>query len=203
MSHFDISEWIDFARGVLPADRRVPLERHLADGCRDCADLRALLERANRAAAADREWAVPPECVSAAEAIFAEKLRLQPSFLSRLAARLVYDSFGEWQVAGVRSGRPVTRQLAFEAGEYCLDLSLTGDAAQTSLLGQLIHKTAASAPPDGTPVLLIAGETVVGRTTTNEFGEFSLEYQPHRSLRLCFALEREGCQIEVSLKEVL
>jgi len=202
MSHFEITEWMDFVRGVLNAERRAALESHLEEGCSECASACALLQRTVEAAAADRAWNVPPELVAAAEAIFAERQQVQPSFLSRIAARLIYDNIGELQPAGARAGQAVTRQVAFDAGDYYLDLSMGGDSTHRSLVGQFASRKTPATPQANIPVLLIAGETVISRTMTNEFGEFSLEYQPRKNLRLCLPVAAEGTQVEVSLKEL-
>ncbi len=202
MSHFEISEWTDFVRGVLPAERKAALENHLAEGCSDCAATCAFFRATVSASAADRAWNVPPEVVAAAEAIFAERQHVQPSLLSRIAARLIFDNIGELQPVGARAGQAVTRQVAFDAGDYYLDLSMGGDAMLCSLVGQFASKKAPAAPQANIPVLLVAGDTVVSRTVTNEFGEFSLEYQPRKNLRLCLPVAAEGTQVEVSLKEL-
>jgi hypothetical protein len=202
MSHFEITEWTDFVRDVLAAERKAVLERHLAEGCPECAATCAVLRKAAVAAAADRAIDVPPELVAAAEAIFAERRQAKPSFLERIAARLIYDNIGEFQPSGARAGETVTRQVAFDAGDYYLDLTLGGDSTHCSLVGQFASKKAPSTPQADVPVLLLAGDTVVRRTVTNEFGEFSLDYRPRRNLRLCLPLAAEGTQVEVSLKEL-
>ena len=201
MSHFEITEWTDFVREVLSAERRAVIESHLEEGCPECASACAQLRRTAAASAADRAWNVPPELVTAVEAIFAERQHEKPSVLSRLAARLIYDNIAQLQPAGARAGQAVTCQVAFHAGDY-LDLSMGGDSTHRSLVGQFASKKAPATPPANIPVLLIAGDTVVSRTMTNEFGEFSLEYQPRKNLRLCLPVAAEGTQIQVSLKEL-
>jgi hypothetical protein len=202
MSHFEITEWTDFVRGVLGMERNAILEAHLAEGCPECASLCALLRRTASASAADREVQVPPDLVVAAEAIFAERRQARPPILSRIAARLIYDNIGELQPAGARAGEAVGRQAAFDAGDYYLDLTLGGDSTLCNLIGQFASKKSPSTPQADIPVLLLAGDTVISRTVTNEFGEFSLDYKPRKNLRLCLPVSAEGTQIEVSLKEL-
>ena len=201
MSHFDLAEWTDFVRGILPDERRATLDRHLAEGCAECAATRGLLQKVAQASAADRVD-VPSTLVTAAEAVFSKNQYHQPSLLSRIAAKLIYDNIGELQPAGARGAQGITRQVAFEAGDYYLDLSLGGDAVRTNLVWQFVSRKTPTAPQAGIPVLLVSGEVLVGRTITNEFGEFSLEYSPRENLRLCLPIMAEGSQIEVSLKEV-
>jgi hypothetical protein len=74
------------------------------------------------------------------------------------------------------------------------------EASRMSLLGQLLNRTAPSAPPAGMPVLLMAGDKVVARAVTNEFGEFTMDYRPRKNLRLCVPMQTEEARIEVSLE---
>jgi hypothetical protein len=203
MSHFDISEWTDLARGVLPDERRAALDGHLAEGCPECASAYAILRKAASVAAADRAWNVPPALVTAAEAIFAEQQRVRPPLLSRIFARLIYDNIGELQPLGARAGHGASRQVAFDAGDYYLDLSVGGEGVQVSLLGQFVSRKTPSVPLEGIPVLLVSEDSVIARTMTNQFGEFSLEYRSRKNLRLCLPVAAEGAQIEVPLEELL
>lgn len=202
MSHFDISEWTDFARGLLSLERRAVLESHLAAGCADCASTCRLLGKVVTASAADKNWAVPTELVAAAGAIFAAQQSIRPPLLERIVARLVCDSLGELQPLGARAAHTATRQVAFEAGDYHIDLSLDRNSARVSLLGQFASSKDPVAPLQGVPVLLMAGKHVAGRAVTNEFGEFSLEFRPRKNLRLCLPLAAEGAQIDIPLEEL-
>ena len=83
-----------------------------------------------------------------------------------------------------------------------MDLNISGDAANYTLVGQFANREAPQTPLSDVPVLLMAGDTVLGRTVTNAFGEFTLDYRSRKDLVLCLPLESQGTQIEVSLKEL-
>ena len=70
MGHFDVAFCADFVRGIVGADDRVALERHIAI-CRPCAaNLQWLIEVAAVTAADDR-YEPPAELLSRADAMFA------------------------------------------------------------------------------------------------------------------------------------
>ena len=70
MGHFDVAFCADFVRGIVDADDRVALERHIAS-CRPCAaNLQWLVELA-ALTTADRQYEPPAELLVRAGAMFA------------------------------------------------------------------------------------------------------------------------------------
>jgi len=160
-----------------------------------------LFLEANDAALADSRLDVPQSAVRMARAIFVlhkpEQVQLHP----RTLARLVFDSFREPAAAGVRSERQLARQTLYEAGDYTIDLRLEADAdpAKVVMVGQIANRVQPEQPPRSVPVLLQAGREELGRTTTNEFGEFQLAYQPRTPLRLLIPIPLQGAQLEIAV----
>jgi hypothetical protein len=150
--------------------------------------------------AAQGEAAVaPPEhAVRYAHAVYS--LNRPDSKLERLVARLVRDSAREPLAAGIRGQERLSRRALFAAGDYQVDLQLerqpTSDVI--SLVGQVVGREQASNLAD-VPVWLMQRESLVERTTCNTFGEFSLEYEPRRNLRLLFPLQEVGKRLEIAL----
>jgi hypothetical protein len=204
MKHFDISQWTDFGRGVIPAPERAAMETHLsAQGCARC---RATLDlvRGVVAVAQTAERYTPPDyAVRCAKALSALQQPQKARFPS-LIAHLIYDSFRDPIPAGMRSEDRVSRQALYEAGDFCLDLRLEHDrgAPLVTLVGQLTNRTAPDSSVPEAPVLLMARNDVVAHTVSNPFGEFQMEYAPVRSLRLCVPLDPSGRRIEVSLNRL-
>jgi hypothetical protein len=204
MKHFDISQWTDFGRGVVPAPERAAMETHLsAQGCARC---RATLDlvRGVVAVAQTAERYTPPDyAVRCAKALSALQQPQKARFPS-LIAHLIYDSFRDPIPAGMRSEDRASRQALYEAGDFCLDLRLEHDrgAPLATLVGQLTNRTAPDSSVPEAPVLLMARNDVVAHTVSNPFGEFQLEYAPVRSLRLCVPLDPSGRRIEVSLNRL-
>ena len=205
MQHLETTEWIDYVRGVMPAEQAHFAASHLSDGCVSCGDKANWLFRLNASAA--REVIVPDAVLNVAKAILGAKARETEDFsrvvLRRLRAALMYDSMFDLQPAGARS-LPLgcgSRMLLFRAGEYSVDLRLEAEPEHPNwtLVGQLSND---ATPPDAManlPVLVMAGKKVVGKTFSNEFGEFILPDLPRQRLRLCVPLASEGQQIDLAL----
>lgn len=194
MSHFDISEWADFVRGLVEPARREVMDGHLASGCEKCGRMAALLDSAVRLAREDARFEVPEYAVHCARAIFSlrqpECVRIMPRVLSRL----VFDSFAEPLPAGVRAQQPLSRQTLYEAGPYALDLRQEQEcgSARVALVGQIADREQPARALAGVSVVLTSGRTVLARTASNEFGEFHVEYDSTRRIRLQVGIEGTG-----------
>lgn len=205
MLHLDSTEWIDYVRGVMPEAQARFAATHLGDGCVTCGDTANWLSRLSESAV--REVIVPDAVVNVAKAILGARVRetedLTRVVLRRLKAALVYDSMFDLQPAGARS-LPLgcgNRMLLFRAGEYSVDLRLEAEPENLNwtLVGQLSNDDNPSDEMSNLPVLVMAGKKVVGKTFSNEFGEFILPDLPRQRLRLCVPLASEGQQIDLAL----
>ena len=205
MQHLDSTEWIDYVRGVMPEAKSRFAAAHLSDGCVSCGETASWLTRLNQSAA--REVIVPDAVINVAKAILGARVRetedLTRVVLRRLKAALMYDSMFDLQPAGARS-LPLgcgSRMLLFRAGEYSVDLRLEAEPEHPNwtLVGQLSNDDNPSDEMANLPVLVMAGKKVVGKTFSNEFGEFILPDLPRQRLRLCVPLASEGQQIDLAL----
>src|SRR2546425_712003 len=102
MKHFELAEWTDFVRGLVEKSARLPMEHHLASGCRKC------------------------------------------------------------------------RHTA-------------------DLLRKLVGKRLGSVP-----VQLLSGKQVLAQATSNSLGEFQMEYEPSKHLRLYVPVRQAGKRVDVS-----
>jgi hypothetical protein len=120
--------------------------------------------------------------------------------LEQLIARLVYDSAREPLPAGIRTSERKSRRAIFAAGDHQVELQLEGQPASdvVTLIGQIAGRDQASGLAD-VPVWLMQRDRLVTRTMCNTFGEFNLEYEPRRNLRLLFSLEEVGQRVEIAL----
>ena len=142
--HIDPADAVDYARGVLPGDRRNAVDSHLAT-CPDCAALVAG-RRNRRHGNAGGRLHPPASAVRLARAVFPPRRTESPlAALPRLVARLLGDTATQPLPVGVRGARSVARHALFEAGGYNLDLRLEEDdaAARLVVVGQVLA-------PDGT-----------------------------------------------------
>lgn len=198
--HFSDSAWVDFVRGLTPAAEGRVMEAHLAS-CARCRKKTSLFETVLAACRADAEYEAPAGAVRLARRVFALRQPETVRFLPRVAARLVFDSFLEPQLAGVRGGQRFRRQVMYRGGHHNLDLLLVADPepGQVSLVGQIADEWHPDVAPANVPVLLFAGDgSIVAHTTSDEFGEFRLRYTPRPRLKLYVPVgEKQSLRVPV------
>lgn len=200
--HFTDAEWVDQVRGDVLASEKAAMDLHLA-GCRRCRRSRDLFAAVAEVARTEAAYSVPEGTFRTARAIFAlqgpEKVRILP----RALARLVYDSFAEPLLVGIRSQQRVTRQAMYRAGDYYVDLRMESEpeTRRVSVVGQIANRRDPEHSVAHVPVVLTSDEEVVARAVSNEFGEFQLGYAPAKHLRLHVPVSSSG-NIEVALNRL-
>jgi hypothetical protein len=95
-------------------------------------------------------------------------------------ARMIFDSFGSPRPAGVRSLCTSVRQFVYQHENMTIDILMetAQDSGRLLLTGQVLSAQSDDAPQANLPVLLISGMRTLMRTTTDEFGEFNLDFEP-------------------------
>jgi hypothetical protein len=202
MSHFEIGDWTDFARGCAADADRAAMQAHLAGGCRRCRATVDLLQRMIVAVRGDGLHEPPADVVRCARAISALQRPRAASGWS--VARLVYDSLRQPLPAGIRADTRAARHAVFEAGDIFIELRVEREQDQPlmRLVGQLSHRADPSRSLTASPVLLLARHDVVAHAVSNRFGEFQMDYPPARDLRLCIAFGSPHQRVEVSLNQL-
>ena len=211
MKHFETGDWADFARNMTSAEQKAEMQAHLEAGCEECRDMLAFLQRVAEAGASEASYeSESSELASSAKAIFgavpaARWTDRLIEALQVLVAALTYDSAVGPQPVGARAHRAASRQMLYEAGEFCLDLRFDRerDSMQVVLVGQVANPKNPNFRVAKLPVLILSGKKVITQTASNEFGEFSLEYTPRSNLRLCVPVTDAGVRLEVPLKRFL
>jgi hypothetical protein len=208
LEHFSAEEWADFsrgtnARGAAAGSRALEIERHLADGCAVCSASLRLWGAVHDAAGREAAYRAPDGSVRIARAMFlVERSRLggRPA-----RARLVFDSLRQPLLPGVRSHAAQPRQQLFSRGRVRVDTRLLPSIAPNQLLleGQVIERPGEApppCPPGGSPTLLLyAADRPLAAANANQFGEFQLEFEPARDLRLWVVLrDQDPIQIRLS-----
>ena len=203
MKHFEINEWADYVRGLGSASALATMKTHLDTGCRRCQNIVRTFEKLVSTIAADRSPEVPVHLVREAEALFALHRPEKVTFAHKIAS-LVHDSFRTPLPAGVRSQRAATRQALYHAGDFCVDVRIEHERGgrSVSLTGQLANTKSPEMALRDLPVSLMSGRQLLARTTTNQFGEFQLHYQPKGRVRLHLPIKPAGQWIEVPLGEL-
>jgi len=198
--HFSDAEWIDRVRGQVLAPEAMDL--HLA-GCRRCGRARDLFGAVAEVALGEAAYDVPEGTLRSARAIFALQRPERVRILPRVLACLVYDSFAEPLLVGIRGRQRVTRQAMYRAGDYYVDLRMESEpkTRRVSVVGQIANRRDPERSVAHVPILLMSDEEVVARAVSNAFGEFQLGYAPAKHLRLHVPVS-ESENIEVALSQL-
>ena len=182
------------------------MAEHLSSGCAACRRTVELLSAVAVAAGAESASHVPDAVIRQAKAIFAVRRQELPERWPRVLARLVYDSFRDPLPAGLRTEQRYSRHALYEAGEFCLDFRLEYQqrSPRVTLVGQVADRRQPTRPVAGALVLLARANDVLARAVANELGEFQMEYEPKKLLKLFVMIERDPSpQIEVPLDEIM
>lgn len=201
MNDYGITQWVDFARGVLPAGEREQMQQHLAAGCESCREFADFCRKVTETAVATIAVEVPEFAVRMAKAIFPSRPKpVRRSLL--LPVELLFDSFLSPAPAGLRASWQVGWQGLYQAGDCSLDLRIEPElkTSRAAVIGQITNATMPESKLDNVPVLLKAGKNVVASTVSNRFGEFQIEYEQQARLQLWLYLEGGAKRIQVPLK---
>ena len=203
MKHFGISQWVDFARGVVAEAEGQAMQGHLTEGCSDCRDLADFSANVANLCQSMSQYAAPDQIVRNAKAIFPAAVPSQPKRSLRIAAQLVYDSFLVPAPAGLRATWQVGWQALYRAGDCSLDLRIEPELASTraAVIGQINNHTAPREMMANVPICLKSGRTIVAETRSNGFGEFQIEYDQQPRLQLCVYLQDGAKCFQVPLKK--
>lgn len=186
LRHYDITEWLDHLRGFSAGDRKTALDAHRRQ-CDACNATAAWLSRTLTDAAADRNTAVPEQVLHNARAIFALRALDNIHVQRGLLARLVFDSFTQPALQGVRSEQRLdVRHLLYDAGTYAIDVRLEHERGtpDVAMIGQIHSATNADQNIAHMHVTLTSNQHLVAHTVSNQFGEFTLKYRPQSGLGL-------------------
>lgn len=186
MPHFSLEQWADFANQNVSANERASMERHLEMGCSRCAHIFREWQSLKRFAVQEPLNDAPREVVALVKATFKTlNPGRAPGIVDKLA-QLVFDSFVEPALAGVRSGSPDSRCLLYRSGPVLIDLNLNlaQNPGHIALQGQVMDSETEPKGIQEIPVLLQSGQETIARTQTNEFGEFELECGAQKGLQI-------------------
>jgi len=171
---------------------------------KDHAQTESLWQKVAKTAAAESQYQPPPQAVRAVKTAFA---------MSALAARrpetvgliqLLYDSFLQPALVGIRSGSIRIRQMLYRADPYQIDFQIEAQPEQNRFVitGQLVDLSHPEMVGRDVEVTITDGRESVVKTVTNQFGEFRGAVENSGDLEFTFA-GRTGRPIVILLRGAL
>ncbi|HXA82465.1 MAG TPA: hypothetical protein VNY56_05130 [Methylomirabilota bacterium] len=204
MEHFNVEKWIDFVNQAVTTNERVRMDKHLELGCQSCQATVSLWQRVRASAALEGNYQPPESAVRIAKAAFSGMALAQQKKGSAAAVKLLFDSFLQPILEGVRSAGTGTRQMLYRADPYQIDvqLELKPSGNRIVVTGQLLNLSNPKIIAAGTRILVSNMQGDVLHVVANQFGEFSGEVKNSGDLQLTFATP-SGEPIVISLREAL
>ncbi len=190
MEHFSEQLLVDFVRGISGPEISANIRTHLGTGCPKCNTALNAWSRVRRLANQEAAFAPPENLVRLVKLGFAGKQAQQPGMWT--LGSLVFDSFAQPLLAGVRSGALNVWQVIYEAEGLTVDLCFGRDAHSNAmhLIGQVLDRRDGMARQNTTLELSDDHEQLVATTSVNTSGEFQVECQAKDHLWL--AVKAEG-----------
>ncbi|HEV3040533.1 MAG TPA: hypothetical protein VHA33_22410 [Candidatus Angelobacter sp.] len=201
--HFDVAEWTDYVRNLVPPPQNREMEVHLQQGCIQCNTAQEWLSKFARTCARMSAYNVPDHFGGFVPSPVFPRRTLPVPALKRVWATLQYDSLTDPQPSGARAGQQASRHLLFQAGAYAIDVRFEREkgSAHLMLAGQIAKREDKRQALVDSPVMLFSGSQEVARCTSNEFGEFQFDYVPQPDLHLRVPLPDAGEEIQVTLSD--
>ena len=108
------------------------------------------------------------------------------------AFELIFDSFAQNGNEEIRTSVVVSRQLLFRIGSIFVDLEVDKEinSDRVSLTGQMVDSANPGHPPVGIPIVLLQGGKRLVQTSSNDNGEFQLDFVVRRNLKLEVGVNR-------------
>ncbi len=184
MAHFSEQAWADFTRGFGAPEKAQGIQAHIAAGCMNCETARRFWDRVQSLALAESAYAPPENLVRMAKLEFTFRQERAEEWT---LADVLFDSFSQPLVAGVRSSAAIARQVVYEAEGLTVDLRFERmvPSGKVSAVGQILDSRSPRERVTGAPVVVwTENGQLVATTTANSYGEFQLEFEARDDLRL-------------------
>jgi hypothetical protein len=179
MEHFSDQPLADFVRGVSGPGVSRDIKAHLAEGCAKCNAANDAWSRVRRLATEESSYAPPENLVRMVKLGFGGKLAHQPAKWT--LANLVFDSFAQPLLAGVRSsGALNVWQVIYEAEGLTVDLRFgrRSQSKEVHLVGQVLNRQEVRALQNHASIELSTEQNeLVATTAVSALGEFHLEFE--------------------------
>ena len=183
MRHVTVENLIDYMDGQASDVEKSILEGHVTS-CKECAELKQEFQALITRLQEDSSFEPPADLVQWGVSLFQPVIQPQTGGLRKIIASLIFDTYNEPMLAGVRRVGAPPRQLLFRAGDVDVDVKIESMEAndRITLVGQVL--SSATKFFDNTPVKLESHGIVRYRTRTNVVGEFSFDEVPKDTYHL-------------------
>ena len=186
MRHLTTENIMNYMDGSASDVEKPTLESHL-NSCKECTELQQEFQALVIRLREDSSFEPPATAVQWGINLFQPVMQPQiqsPSRLRKMIASLVFDTFDQPMMAGMRRVGAPPRQLLFRAGDVDVDVKIESMEAndRITLVGQVLSSAAKFF--DNTPVKLESHGIVRYRTRTNLVGEFSFDEVPKDTYHL-------------------
>lgn len=113
---------------------------------------------------------------------------------NRAAYEILFDSLAEGASKGLRNSVVAARQLLFRIGTIFVDVEIgrETDSKSAFLIGQMLDSSNPGHPPAGVPVELLDHGKAVATTSSNDYGEFQLQFVVKDNLKLSVEFDRNS-----------
>lgn len=184
MSHFSPAEWVDFAHGLSTQQKTAALQSHLDNRCEQCLESAKLWRNVVDYFSQEARYRPPDHAIRDIHLAYALQKPWRWLLEVGRRAELVFDSFRQPVLGFVRGSTSPSRHLVHEAEPFVIDLRLETVRDRLFLLGQILNSHSPDQGVYGVDVLLLEGEDLVARAKANDSGEFELQCERDRNLRL-------------------
>ena len=184
MRHLSTENLVDYMDGKASDAERSAVDGHLAS-CSECSELKQELQYLLTRLQEDASFEPPADVVQWGVNLFQPVIQPQSGGkLRKIIASLIFDTYDQPMLAGVRRVGAPPRQLLFRAGDVDVDVKIESMEAndRITLVGQVL--SGAEKFLDNTPVKLESHGIVRYRTRTNLVGEFTFDEVPKDTYHL-------------------
>jgi hypothetical protein len=194
MNHFAPEKLAEFVRKTLPHEQHESMKQHLLS-CSRCARLADLYRHIALAGAHEPSYMPPNQIVLTVKASFAIQ-KAAP----RSVFELLFDSLAQPLPAGARNAATFGRQLLYRIGAVYIDMEVDrrSNSDHASLVGQMLDSSRPGHPMAGIPVVLLDRGRRVAHTSSNDNGEFHLEFDMKNDLKLSVSVDRQRVHLPIT-----
>ena len=164
------------------------MKEHLEQGCKSCSKIVSLWQRVRQTAENEKNYGPPGDVVRIAKAsLGGSNLKVNQKRQDSLA-ELLFDSFLQPVLEGIRSSSIGTRHMLYRADPLQIDLLIESQAGGRNIVvtGQLLDLRHPKIVGHNLQVTLSNLRDRVVEATTNQFGEFCQEIESSGNLELKF-----------------